>query len=879
MKKLLALFLILALLLPMGLAVQAEPAESVEIRPFAHLNWTDYESDFTNVYYMPFFWSNSNKAAQGIAYVSWGVSDIPALAAKLKKQFDEYPDGSRFINFCLVHDSIHGNIEDVVFMDKAVPIVSGWLEEFLKEYSRIGGKIDGLFVVVEYMDIYASYIQSNHVKNDPLVYKKIEQNPIYQEKIRPLLVERGFKFYDKITDYTPELYALNSNSGSQYSISRNIWDTVMRSYLGQTVTDCCAPLWKYYPDAVVSDYQSKDVKPWVKEISDGGGVLGGGGIQTTAGNASQDNFSFNRPTNSFFRDKNNALAYHNLPAYNKTHLEDTDFNHFLFDANIAKSMYLSSDTGNLTYWIVPVYWGENVYYSETLIHMGMVNPKVYHGYILKQDCGNSQEKYEQALQVVDDCLRELTRLVGAADRKPIAVDAGWNHGYVLSGMNAGGKNVWRITPDVDKTTKENFKIDGTDPTFYVDGETITFPGGKIIEDSKVTLVGTCGYWIETDENVYPVVTREEDYFRKYPAFQETYDAYEAGMEYTYNNAQPMASWEPKKTGSATATVITDPANASNQVLAVTGTYAFKNVEVLSNITAGDTYAENQAWEVSFTLPSNMAADAELILLNGSGTKKTSKDGGFKIAGGKVYYSQGEAYVEMADVTLTAGTKYTVIRDMDFNNAEAITCDYYVYAGDTLLGKAMDVAVATMTVPVGNITIACKNIAGDPVLFDDYKIYATHTATDFYLYDNVLGMPIKDFEAKQETSIGYRLSWLNGTNKEKTYSIMAAYYNGDTLVEEKVIKEIKMAPGDDGVALGEVENTVEGQTLRVYLRDDTPAEPEQLPDADNAENPKDEAKENNLPIILIAAGAVLVIAVVAVVIVLSSKKKKNTPAAE
>jgi len=869
----------------------AEPAEAeqtVEIRPFAHTNWTGFESDFTNVFDMPFFWSDASKLKQGIVYVSWNTSDIPTMAQNLKEKFDAYPDGARFINFCLVHDAMHASIEDVVFMDKAVPIVNGWLEQFLSEYKRIGGKIDGLFLVVEYMDIYASYIHGNHAKSDPLVYKKIVDNPIYQEKIRPKLVERGFKFYDKITDTTPEIYSIHPNSGSQYATSRNIWDTVMRSYQGQIVTDCCAPLWKYYPDAVVSDYQSKDVKPWFKEISDAGGVMGGGGIQTTAGNASQDNFSFNRPAGSFFLDKNNSFDFPNIPAFNNTIFADTEFNRFLFDANIAKNMYLSSDTGNLTYWIVPVYWSENVYYVETLIHMGMVNPKAYHGYILKQDCGNSQEKYEQALQVVDDCLRELTRLVGAADRKPIVYDVSWNHGFVLSGMHAGGKNVWRITPDTTNITKEDFLVEGTDPTFSIGGETVTFPGGKIVEDEKITLVGSCGYWVETAENVYPIITREEDFFRKYPAYMEDYEAYAAGTEYNYNNAKPLSAWEPKKSGSSTATVVADPVNAENQVMAVKGTYSFKNVKLLKNVTAGDVYAKNQAWEISFTLPSDMAADAELVLLNYTDAKEKVKDAGVKIAGGKVYYTQGKDYVEMAGVTLSAGTKYSVIRDMDFTNPNAFTCDYYVYAGETLLGKAMDIAVEPITLPVGSISFSCKNVAGEPVLFDDYKLYATQVTTDLYLYESTFGMKIEDQTQAQESGVAFRLSWLNGTKTEKTYSVMAAYYNGDTLVEEKVFTEVKMAPGADGVVTGVVDNATEGQRLLVYLRDNNPPEVDEGTEeiVTPPEAPKKglnrEIKLGSLAVklwvILVVIAGVLVLGA-GVVILIAAKKKKNTPPAE
>ena len=829
MKRLFAVLLILVMLIPMCLVAQAEKAtEEVEIKPFCLSTWSNFENEYTNVYYMPFFWSDTStikKTGKGRVTCP-GIEDYEGatLAQRLKSYFDTVPEGARYLNFCLVHDAIHATVEDACIMDNAIPIVNEWLEKFLAEYKSIGGKLDGFFVVVEYMRIYGSYIHGEIAKkDDPLIYSKIVENPVYQEKIRPMLVERGFKFYEPVTEQTPEIFSIHPNSGSQYAQSRSIWDTVMRSYLGQTVYDCCKPLWDYYPDAIVSDYQSKDIKPWVKEISETGGVMGGGGIQTTAGTASNDNFSYNRPKGTFFENTDGTPAYRNIVGYNGATYANTEFNAFLFDANVVKSTYLSSENKNITYWTTPVYYGKNVYYSETLIHMGMVNPKAYHGYIIKGDCGNDQAKYEAALQVVDDCLRDLTNRVGAADRKPIAVEASiWNHSFVLSGMNAGGKNVWRITPDISKATKEAFKIKDNDPTFYINGETITFPGGKIIEDGEVSMVGTCGYWVETDENVYPIITRDDEYFRQHPSYGENFDGYKVGTEFTYNNAKPQAIWEPKKNGTGSATVIADPTNADNKVLAITGSYTLKNVKILKNITAGDTFAEHQGWEVTFTLPKDMAADAEMVLLNASGNKKTSKDGGFKIAGGKVYYSNNGEYVELEGVTLTGGTKYTVLRDMDFTNTDAITCDYYIYSGDTLLGKAMDIPVAAMTVPVDYITMTFTNIAGQAVLLDNYSLYATDVTTDFYLYNATTGMPVAATD-KNEGNTAYRLSWYNGTGKEKNYTVMAAYYDGDTKVSEEVVEKITMPAYGDGVALGVVEHTQDGKTMQLYLQDNNAAE--------------------------------------------------------
>ena len=910
MKKLLAICLILAMLIPMGIVAQAEEAEK---KPFYMTTWSQFESDLDYVYYMPFFWTNdANIEENTMPVVSWGVGDIPALAAKVKDEFDNRPAGSRHINLSMANSTFHKLGEDACIFDKAVPVIQMWLKAFLAEYHKIGGKLDGLVIDVECFNINGYYIHSNFFKKDPLIYDKIVKNPVYQEKIRPQLVERGFQFYSPVSEHTPEIYSIHPNSGDQYALSRSIWDAVMRSYLNQLVTDAASPVWEYYPDAVVSDYTSKTIKPWVKEVSETGGVVGGGGITTTAGNSSNENFYAVRPYTGFYKNASGPV-YQTLPGYTKAIYEESAFTMFRYDSVLAKNTYLSSDNGHVSWWIAhylyaldnPKSTSNTPYYSESLLHLGMLNPDYFLGYILKGEVINivkkvygdtiddpeeyGAEKFETALTIVDDVLGELTRVVGYADRKPICVNPTFNGDYVLSGMYAGGKNYWRITPDTSKVSLENFKVDGSDPTFSVSGETVTFPGGKIIADGKVTEIGTCGYWIETAADAAPVITRADNYYRDYAGYRETFEAYEPGTEYNYNNALPKNCWESKKLGGGSVTVIVDPTNANNKLLEIKGGGSLKNTVMPQKLIAGDTYAKHQNWDVTVTLPSDMAADGEMVLLNIIPEKKTAKDGGFKVVGTKVYYDQNGAYVEMADVTLTAGEKYTFRRKMNFTNPDAITCSYYIYdaAGNTV-GKAKDVAVTKSELPVYSINMSFKNISGNPVLLDDYRLYQCSAVADFYLYNAKTGLSIEETDKAQDGSIAYRLSWCNATAKEKSFTVMAAYYDGDTKVSEEVISEVKMAPYGDGIITQVVENKQEGKRLLVYLVDNNPPEDEDAdttPGTGNVPVPEttpvptgeqEPPADNKMLIVIIAAAVIVVAAVVIVVVVVSKKKKKAAP---
>jgi hypothetical protein len=217
------------------------------------------------------------------------------------------------------------------------------------------------------------------------------------------------------------------------------------------------------------------------------------------------------------------------------------------------------------------------------------------------------------------------------------------------------------------------------------------------------------------------------------------------------------------------------------------------------------------------------------------------------------------------------------------DAANFTCDYYIYdATGTQVGKAKKVAVEEFILPVYSIGMSCKNITG-ALLLDDYRLYASRVSTDFYLYHADTGMSITETEKAQDGNVAYRLSWLNATNTEKSYTVMAAYYNGDTLVSEEAVKDIKMAANFDGIITGVVDKK-DGQTLKVYLKDNNPPE-EDEPAAPGTDTPvpettpaptgeQDPAGDNTKLIIIIAAAAAVIVIAVVIVIVASKKKKKT-----
>ena len=184
-----------------------------------------------------------------------------------------------------------------------------------------------------------------------MIYKKIVDDPRYATEVRPLLEERGFKFYESITDLTPEIYGIHNSTGDAYAVSRSVWDTVMRlrlmNYLNEWYYE---PMITNYPNATLSDYQSTDTYAWLKGVNDAGSVVGSvAGNPSKAGNTSNYNFYANRPSSPFYTDNSGLKVFKTPPTYNEAVYEASAFNMFLYDANLAKRMYCSIDTKLLSF--------------------------------------------------------------------------------------------------------------------------------------------------------------------------------------------------------------------------------------------------------------------------------------------------------------------------------------------------------------------------------------------------------------------------------------------------------------------------------------------------------------------------------------------------
>ena len=792
-------------------------------------------------------------------------NDLDKIAASVKETMDSYPEGMRYLK-------IHGtarvfgmNPQATIYLDEGVDKLAAKFGAFMEKYYNLGGKLDGLILDLEYVGL-SSYYLSNIVDKNATYLQQIVDDPHYLTEVRPLLEERGFKFHENPNQYAPEIFGVYDKSGAQYEESRAIWDRVMTIRLGQyQMESCCDPVWKYYPDALINDYQSVDMYSWSKMLGSAGGN------RIVVGNVSNYSSYHSRPSKNMY--DSDTQTYSNPTAYNNALYADTPFNMLKYDNNLFKTMYLDSHTNMISVCICAYDYSASrtggiantAYYPENIYHLGMLDPKPFRLYVYAKEY-DTEEEYFYRLSVISEILSELTRVAGYSDRTPIVLPRNWNDSFVLSGMYAGGRNIWRITPDMSTgVTKESFKVEGEDPTFYINGQTVTFPGGKIIEDTQISQTGTCGYWVETASNVVPIITNEADRYVKYPAFQEGFEGYEAGTLLNYTLAMPAHAWEINDRSKENVVVEVDKTNSANQVLAVKGDVTFNNTKLVKNITAADSYAKRQAWELTFTMPETMGSDTVITLL------KSNKDGGFKVTADKVYYDENGEYVELEKVKLDAGAKYTVKRVLDFNIKETtdkngevtefFTSSYYIYdAEGKLVGSAENVAMKLFTLPVQKVGFTTENLGANTVYFDDLKMYAVGFADDLSLFEAEFGMPNEDLTAAYGGRTGYRYSWMNASDKEEKVQLVAQVLDAEgNVVSETVIKELTMLPGYDGVEMG------------IYDAKDTPV-------VFTVKTVTAPAKGGDILLYIGIGAAVVLIAVVAAVVIVI-KKKPQTPTAE
>ena len=455
------------------------------------------------------------------SYCLWthNVQSDPKQEAQNMKDFLEtIPEGKKgaYIEFAkLVLDETYQ--DNYLWYDEGVKAVKDIVGSVFEEYASIGGKIDYITI-----DMELTPMSTNDLTiSDSNMSGAIMDDERYTTDIRPLLAERGYQFCD--VGHLGQILGLNELYTITDSPNKEIWNKVMENRVAEYLNEAiCDPILTYYPDIKISNYNYHDGDGWHKVPHNSGlkYYLGGSSVKV----GTHSNISCYGNLGWIVKPSNGSVSNAPEDYYGETY-DGTKFHSLLFDNNRLRKAWLSDENKQIQAWVTThdlnysqlsedYGYANSPYYAENIFHTGLLNPEpfLFFGYTgnTMDDISPTEAEKQERADELSSLLGELNEVAGYSDRRPL-VDglSSWNDRYLLSGMYANGRNIWRITPDltVENMELESFCIDENTPTFYIDGKTITFPQGEI--HIPTTQNNTCGYWVVTPENVEPVVTYDK----------------------------------------------------------------------------------------------------------------------------------------------------------------------------------------------------------------------------------------------------------------------------------------------------------------------------------------------------------------------------------
>ena len=192
---------------------------------------------------------------------------------------------------------------------------------------------------------------------------------------------------------------------------------------------------------------------------------------------------------------------------------DSPFAGFRLSVNRMRSMALSSDVPVWPWISHKQYRDSRVrasgLYQELIFHAGLCGPDAFLLWNPRRRLATQQPEHfadDAQDKLVDDCLRQLNELVGTADQKTLVTGlAGWYDDYVLTGMQAGGRSVWRFTPELEPgQTWQDTLTTASPPTFHTGTTTIRIPNGTVHRPREE--LSDEGVWITAPADARPVIS-------------------------------------------------------------------------------------------------------------------------------------------------------------------------------------------------------------------------------------------------------------------------------------------------------------------------------------------------------------------------------------
>lgn len=455
----------------------APAAPAPPVKPFMAYAWSRTDA-FDNI--VPFFWIRADELDP----------------AKAKGAADPMPEGHRALFSWDVHRTLSQDQQDYcrtadgkrtdqpgIWWDHGVEAVARTFDDFFKRYKDLGGKLDAF--VLDSEDGLSNW----HFGDKPQRWQAIAADP----RFAPLATQLGFtdlmtvcRWWEQKGDARDNLRRWNALQQKRVAayVNRAVYEPIRRHFPNVRMSNygdsynaarfCCPDIngWdyaKFGEGAHVGTHQSASLYGWVGQLRD--------------------------------RKLDGRRPYGATP-----------FAAFRLSVNGMRSMVLSSPVP-VQPWLSHKQFNESLFrtsdlYQELIFHVGLSGPDVFlywNPLPWRKDQDRSEFTDAGQDRLFSGCLEQLDELAGAADRKTLVADlAGWYDDYVLTGMQAGGRTVWRFTPNLpDGAPLEGVLVSESPATFKVGDRTVTIPGGRIREPRAA--LSKAGYWIVAPAGTRPVV--------------------------------------------------------------------------------------------------------------------------------------------------------------------------------------------------------------------------------------------------------------------------------------------------------------------------------------------------------------------------------------
>jgi hypothetical protein len=445
-------------------------------------SWTEVDSKLGNI--VPFYWLKLSE-----------LSNLDAAVAQAKTAANSMPEGHRVLFSWDLHWELSYHPSDAltdsfgnkvgythpngyftpyqgIWWDHGVDPVKKRFDDFFREYASIGGKVE--VVVLDFEEGFTNW----HLKN--------KATREYDGNIRSYLLaiqnDPRFGPINRELGWNDLLTILDWSMNDNYLK----WDALMQArvtaYLNASIYE---PIKKYFPQVKMSNYGYYHRSEKFPVPDRNGHIIYKHGSGSHVGtHQSYELYGWMGNVKD--------LRLDGVNLYDKT-----PFNAFRYEVNKLRAMKLSAD--------VPVYpWvsykefdasllNQSDLYQELVFHAGLTGVEDFlfwnptsHVVVPATPTSN---------KLLSDCLKELDNWVGFDDQKTL-VDSlvGWGDNYVLTGMQANGRSIWRLTPKLEKDTRlENMLVREFPATFQIGSKTVTIPNGRafISKDS----ISRQGYWV------------------------------------------------------------------------------------------------------------------------------------------------------------------------------------------------------------------------------------------------------------------------------------------------------------------------------------------------------------------------------------------------